>query len=340
MINIDKLNDLVLDKYVVVKKHPTADLYLYNYTQKTQFEKKWNDLTLMCRGLILSNDAEIKARPFVKFFNYQELDSSTIPKESYEVFEKMDGSLGISYWIDEQPFIATRGSFESDQAIIASDWLSSKYASAVKKMDKSITYLFEIIYPDNRIVVDYNGRSELVLIGCVETSSGKELPLVDIGFPLVKKYSSTLSIVDMMNTTEANREGYVLKYKSGLRVKIKLEDYVRIHRLVTQISTYTIWESLLNHEDIEKILVDVPDEFFEWVKIKIAELKLDYKKVLDVSKKEFRVLDSRKATAELFLKCSYPKVMFALLDNKPLEPIIWKIVKPKYDRPFVTNREK
>ena len=92
MIDINKLNELVNQKYVSVQKHPEADLYIYNYTQNAQYEGFWNQITLMCRGLILDGQGNIIARPFPKFFNLEEHQPEEIPKENFEVFEKMDGS--------------------------------------------------------------------------------------------------------------------------------------------------------------------------------------------------------------------------------------------------------
>lgn len=55
------------------KTHPTARLLLYNYTPVCQFSRAWDAVTKMCRGLIVHADTrEIVARPFGKFFNYEE----------------------------------------------------------------------------------------------------------------------------------------------------------------------------------------------------------------------------------------------------------------------------
>ena len=46
-------------------------------------------------------------------------------------------------------------------------------------MNNKITYLFEIIYKANRIVVNYNFEG-LVLIGAYELHSGKELLYIEL----------------------------------------------------------------------------------------------------------------------------------------------------------------
>lgn len=142
--NVGQLPDLslmILGGYIVVRKHPTAELYIYNYTAKTQYERVWNETTMTCRGLIADADGYIVSRPFQKFFNWDELER--LPDEPFEVYEKLDGSLGILYWLDDKPYIATRGSFDSEQAIEANKMLAEIDPSV---FDRNCTYLFEIIY--------------------------------------------------------------------------------------------------------------------------------------------------------------------------------------------------
>ncbi len=110
-IDIGLLQQMIAEKMVNVTKHPSADLWLYNYSQKCQYEKCWNEITLQCRGLILDSDFKIVARPFGKFFNLEEHTPDQIPALPFDVFDKMDGSLAITYWIDDIPHIATRGSY-------------------------------------------------------------------------------------------------------------------------------------------------------------------------------------------------------------------------------------
>ena len=156
MFDINELNKMIDEKLVIVQKHKNTDYFIYNYGPKAQYERIWNDITIQCRGLILDSNYNVIARPFKKFFNLEEHTNDNIPLMPFEVYEKMDGSLGILYWIDDKPYIATRGSFESDQAIYATNILHNKYKYVIPKLDKSKTYLFEIIYPENRIVVNSN----------------------------------------------------------------------------------------------------------------------------------------------------------------------------------------
>lgn len=144
-MNTTLLKEMISKNYVKVNKHPKHDLYIYNYTQNAQFERVWNEITISCRGLILDANEKVIARPFPKFFNLGEMENQMLPDTTFEVFDKMDGSLGILYWINNQPFMASRGSFSSDQSDKANEMLHGKYKTTWSLLDKTKTYLFEII---------------------------------------------------------------------------------------------------------------------------------------------------------------------------------------------------
>lgn len=339
MFSRNQIADHITAGWLRVQKHPTASLYIYNYTAAAQYEGKWDEITLACRGLILNDQLNIIARPFAKFFNLGEREEEVIPNETFEVYEKMDGSLGILYWLNEKPYIATRGSFNSEQALFATDLLHNKYAGAIEHLDKNKTYLFEIIYPENRIVLDYGDRKELVLLAIVDNASGKELPLVEIGFPLVPKYDGLTDIRSLKAMEEDNKEGFVIKFKSDLRIKVKFEEYLRIHRIVTNVSNLNIWAALKAGEDLKELMERVPDEFYNWIKATIADFKNKFEEIEVICTNDFKILESRKETAAYFQTCRYPAVLFKMLDGKNYNDVIWKFLRPVYSRPYFKNEE-
>jgi RNA ligase len=133
---------------------------------------------------------------------------------------------------------------------------------------------------------------------------------------------------------EDNKEGFVVRFESGFRVKVKFEEYVRLHRIVTQVSSYTIWEFLKDQKSMEALLDRVPDEFYKWVKLVCLQLEDQFNKIEKKAKSEFKYFESRKEAAEYFSTCSYPAILFRMLDKRPYEDIIWKMIKPSYERPF------
>jgi T4 RnlA family RNA ligase len=335
-LNLGLLEQLIRDKYVSVQKHPQAELYIYNYTPLTQFDRNWNEITLACRGLILDSEYNIVARPFPKFFNLEEHQSNEIPREPFEIYNKLDGSLGILYWLAGKPKIATRGSFNSEQAQIGTNILERKYQYVYSQLNPEYTYLFEIIYPENRIVIDYGDTNDLILLSIRKTATGEELPLNNIGFPLVERYDGITEIAALKKLKQSNREGFVIRFASGFRVKVKFEEYVRLHRLVTKLSNKTIWELLANNKSLETILDNVPDEWYDWVKKVDRNFKEQYRAIEAECQQVFQVFPLRKEAAEYYQTQKYPGILFAMLDKKDYSQIIWKILKPKYNKPFKT----
>jgi RNA ligase len=135
------LNQYYEDGLLYKQTHPTLPLTIWNYTPEVQYGQLWDEITLQCRGLIVDNEGNVVARPFKKFFNTEE--GKHTPTPEFEVFEKMDGSLGILFYYQKEWVFATRGSFTSDQSKKAYELLE-KYP--IENLDKKNTYLFEIIY--------------------------------------------------------------------------------------------------------------------------------------------------------------------------------------------------
>jgi len=337
---IDALKSLVETKYISVQKHPDAELYIYNYTQKCQYERLWNSTTKMCRGLILDNEYNVIARPFPKFFNLEEHKPEEIPNLPFDVMEKIDGSLGILYNLNNNLYIATRGSFTSEQAVYATKLLNTKYNSSIdmlKIISEELTVLFEIIYPGNRIVCDYGQKEELVMLTTIKKNTGTDCGLYAADIPLVKYYDGINDISALKSLEEENKEGFVIRFSNDFRVKVKFEEYKRLHRIVTQCSNLTIWEHLKDSKPINELIERVPDEFYGWVKHTMDELSKQYNEIESECQLIFSNLDygrSRREYAEYFNEQSYPGILFRMLDEKDYSADIYKLIKPKFNKPF------
>jgi len=93
MITLDRLNRYV-DQGLLSRKDKD-NLSIFCYTPDAQFGKKWDDVTIQARGLIMDNvTGALKALPFKKFFNLNEMPDTTfdnLPNEQPEISEKLDG---------------------------------------------------------------------------------------------------------------------------------------------------------------------------------------------------------------------------------------------------------
>jgi len=329
----------ILNKYrneglLYSQVHPTLPLTIWNYTEKVQYEGLWEEITLSCRGLVTDDRAVVYARPFKKFFNIEE--GKHTPTSEFEVFEKMDGSLGIMFKYNGEVICATRGSFASDQAV----WMS-KFAKEYNYQNiivDGFTYLFEIIYPENRIVVNYGDQERLVLLGIIKTESGEELPYDDIsfeGWDIVNKYDGIRDYSELKSKIDNNAEGFVVRFSNGDRMKIKGEEYLRLHKVMTNLSTTAVWEVLSNGGSMDDLLKDVPDEFYGKVKeyeksliVRFNQLEEEYQNHFD----SIRGLGIRKFFAQSALMFQHPSILFGMLDGKDVSPIIWKIIRPEFKK--------
>lgn len=335
-------------------RHSTEPYTLYNYTPKTQYERRWCDTSKACRGLIVHDDGRIIARPFPKFFNAEEHSpDELLISKSFSVTEKADGSLGILYPVSDGWAIATRGSFTSEQALRATQMLHTRYSEFEPL--PGCTYLFEIIYPGNRIVVDYGEREELLLLAVIDIATGRdcELPSGWAG-PVIRRFDVTCIPSEVLRQAglpgDGSAEGVVLCFdwpESGpqFRVKVKIEEYKRLHRILTMTSSKTIWEALANGDDLSALADRVPDEFHDWLRAEVSKLNTGYDRIANQAHADFANVSGRVGThnrrdfAEEAKKLETCALLFKLLDGNPINEAIWKQLKPEYSRPFRVQSE-
>lgn len=342
-INFDEVMRLQREGYISVREHRTLPLLIFNYTHKAQFDRMWTPETRACRGLITTKDFEIVARPFEKFFNYEEYQGDLPVDGEFEVYEKMDGSLIVVTMYQGALVVATRGSFTSEQALHAQELLNKDYASI--EFLPGRTYLMEVLYPENRIVIDYGTRNELVLLAIVDTVSGQEFELPEKTWQnmnVVKRYDGVKDFSTLTKEPKPNFEGYVVRWKNNFRLKIKFDDYKRLHRIITGANSKTIWEILRDGKNLDDVLGSVPDEFYKWVRAISENLLIEYKKIEDECNEIYRNTRgtiTRKDMAEQFTTTKYADILFLMLDRKDYSKNIWKRLRPKAERPFKDTSE-
>jgi RNA ligase len=340
-MNLKTLNRYYEEGWLIKQIHPTLPLTIWNYSQTTQYEGKWDKITLQCRGLVTwSNQNEVVARPFRKFFNMEE--GKHTPTEEFEVYEKMDGSLIIAFYMWGEWVVASRGSFTSEQALAAKKLLDNMNTFT---LSIGATYLFEYTAPWNRIVVDYGDKENLTLLGAIDTDTGAEAPYESLqyigdqlGCDVVKKYDGIKDYSTLKNMIRNNAEGFVVRFSNGDRMKIKGEEYIRLHKIMTNLSTTSVWEVLSSGGNMEDLLVNVPDEFYDKIKEYVKDLAIRFDNIrkdyiqyyTDIV---FKVgIENRKLFAEEAKRYNHPSILFNLLNEKDINSIIWKIIKPEFKK--------
>lgn len=346
IVDPDLLVEEIQAGYIRVRQHPLyPELSILNYSEKTQFEHHWNDATRICRGLIINTRTdEVIARPFHKIHNFDEAEAPKIEWDQvvYHWSDKVDGSLGIVYRNPDGLLeVATRGSFESEQAKHATDRL--RYAEPAlheffsAEIDFGNTPLVEIIYPENRIVVDYGGVDALIYLGSIQIETGAYFS----GYG--NKGNRTFGEL-MMDLSRPNSEGWVVWSSAYKAVKLKQADYIELHRIVTGLNRKSVWRALSEGFDVYvKMLESLPDELHAWAKEVGSELAHEYgRKVMTIDSLYVDVLvamedegiahDDRKGFA-LTVQKVVPKelqgYMFSLADSKDIQAKVWRSIEPE-----------
>ena len=332
------------ERLVVQRQHPTMTLLILNYTEHCQYERgAWNDTTRACRGIIYDAETtEVVARPFRKFFNHGQSEAPQLDLSAPAIVtDKLDGSLGILYPSSSGYAIATRGSFDGEQALHASALWRDRYVRYEPPV--GWTPLFEIIYPENRIVLDYGALDDLVLLGAVEVGTGRTVgPNAAIlegwrGLRATEFSYGTLAEA-LAAPPRPNAEGLVVHFPmTDERVKLKQEDYLALHRIIMGLNERSVWGHISAGKPLAELLSALPDEFRGWtasVAMRLAGEVDGLAAEVEAAFAAVRAALPNNASRKDFAlgAAGYPPLMraalFSRLDGKDYRPTLWKSVYP------------
>lgn len=231
------------------EKHPTQNLYLFGYYSDQNPPKPtiWDSISVHCRGLILDGEGNVVERPFPKFWTYRQyLSKDTLllsedriiklPRGRFRILEKIDGTMVTLYWIGDKPFLATQRSFTNIKAIEATKLLYAKYSHLFSKLDRQFTYIFEAVYPETKVLIDYGEIRDLYLIGMINKETGELMELPDLGFPkshdYTPEYGHLKNFDDIVALDLSNHEGFVAYFDNGVMMKLKFPWYQKAHKIL------------------------------------------------------------------------------------------------------------
>ena len=265
-----------------IKRKDTRILFKYS-----QIESDFSlDIVKEARGLILEDKTwKVICYPFNKFFNFGEEYADNIDWESAVVETKEDGSLIKIYFYNDEWKIATNGTIDAEDAELQSgpyknfrqlfDAAAEKCHFDFSRLNRYYTYVLELCSEFN-IIICPQSEMRLIHIGTRNNRTFQEVE-ADIGIPHPQRYalSSLEDCIAMAKTFDFTKEGFVVKDKNYNRIKVKSEDYVRVHRLANN-------GSMTEERAIELIRANELDEFFTYfphykeyigrIKAKIAAL--------------------------------------------------------------------
>ena len=334
---LEKLSEEVKNGYVTVHRNPDKKIFNYTYSRLTEQENHWNEITLRTRGLILDSNGRIIFNCPSKFFNFQQNnfanDTYERIKDDFKIYEKLDGS---AIWVvndSEYGFVvSSKSSFTSEHAVWAKEIIEQKFKEKDSIFKEGICYCFELIHPENRIVVDYGEEKTLKLWG-LKTQSGETIELedntIDTSYFETPKFLGTNNDKDIIDNyiKQKNVEGVVLKGIGDDRIKIKSQTYLELHRIKTDCTPNRILELLMSGKRVSDY--DFPDEFLKEVQsyedIYLKKYQQIYNQIESAEKVLHNLSDKEIGLAKIdgFLKSG----IFNLRRNRDISNLIWRKVK-------------
>jgi hypothetical protein len=320
-----------------------------------------NTLASQCRGLILASpdgksfsslavvDGEklnydniipgemiILSCGFFRFFNYGQGNCAEIDWNNFSVQEKLDGTCIFLYadLFKNEWCVATRQRPDADQLLdnkqytfrslfekALLDTTGLSFLDFTSKLDKDITYCFELTSAWNRVVLDYR-ENKITLLAArnIKTLEEIDLSTIDLDVPRVKTYPLTTidEIVEYCNAQNPlEHEGIVLIDKSFNRIKVKNINYVLAHKIKDGIRNDRDFLNLIIQEKDDDVASILPEEFNK----RIVYLKENYKKFHQTMMKTFDELKSipiKKdfAIALMKRKDCWPAPLFCIYDGR------------------------
>lgn len=282
VVDRGELQRLVNLRLVRARKHPTEELWVLNYSERNQERLGITEsvpLAELSRGLIIDREGRIRARPFGQI---QDIEAAgELPPGGFTATDKVDGSLGITYWRGDTPYVATRGTFADRRGTIGyATQTVQEYAETLHadpagfQFDPRNTYLWEIIEPDKPHVVDYPEK-QVVLLAIRDTRTGRDLPLPqqsEVPFPVVTQYPELQrrEQIDEHLQSHPDSEGVVILMDDGKRYRIKTDEWIKRDRMQRDIDIgvwqTTVWKDFFEGSSIEDILYRTPARAREQVR--------------------------------------------------------------------------
>ena len=217
-----------------------------------QMGVSWDYSNEIFRSSIWDTAGNLLSASFKKFVNWEEKpEFHPAPKSlaGCELMEKLDGSTMIVDYVNGQLSMRTRGTFSYETLDNAIDFMEAaeKYPGIerVLEIHRNYSLLFEIVTPNNRIVINYGDAVDIYLIGAIDKDTYKLLPqgLLDIiageiGCKRPATYSFD-SVEDMCAAVTAfeGKEGVCVYYNNGQSIrKVKAAKYLILHRMKSELS--------------------------------------------------------------------------------------------------------
>jgi T4 RnlA family RNA ligase len=244
------------------------DIFFYRFATFSTFKSNEHLGSLEARGIAFLGEKAFPA--FHKFFNWKENPYTEFYIEDDEVLiaqEKIDGSLIHPLVVDDYLLVKSKTSFLSEHAKAGKKLLDGddRKKSLVFDLYKDgFVPLFELIGPENQVVVRYN-RDDLVLLAVRNIYNGEYLPLKEVE-KIAKEYKvefakwTEMPFYRLRNILENEKgiEGFVAFVNKNF-VKFKTKWYLNLHSFISEIREDIIFNAFLD-DKLDDILINIDGE--------------------------------------------------------------------------------
>lgn len=347
----EPLDITIYNEFALFKYKGYIELSELGYNE-ADFFYLYDGLYQECRSITFNiKTMKIALAAMAKFKNYGEDDKKwsikTITDEYnqadlVEITNKMDGSYQQFSWDKDNNCIIGSGSSSLD---IEQSWrlkkgfsmLTDNYCRMIKE-NPEYTFSFEFISVDNPIVVKYNKNQEgMYLFNIRNNNNGLEVQYATLkdfakryNVKYVESYQETLgSILNQLdNYTSDEKEGWVIRFinyskvqknnKSFKRVKIKVNDYVLMHRALSKlVSPNAIIEAYANNK-LDDFKAKVPKAYMEQIDNILNDINMYLKLIKDkenfwYSKLENSVNINNIKDVMIWINTNAPKILVQYL---------------------------
>ena len=257
---------LKAEKEKRISAHRQGDLVGFKYTNETIYAEDWDEVTLNARGIVFNEKTgEVVARPFKKFFDYQEffdgegnhstlyykLPPEWLPNISGHAryMEKVDASLGIVFynWDTGEWRVKTGGSFDSDQARWGQKWFDENINTLFLIQNR--TYLFEIVSNEDVHPIHYDFEG-MVLLGVISNNTGEEYSLetiketatlLKVRMAQVYDFDNFYKAVEWAKKLPKTQEGLVITFDNGFKCKAKSDEWCKLAKMFEGLNKWDVW---------------------------------------------------------------------------------------------------
>lgn len=347
---------LAEELHIVVKDYDNHVVLNYNQI----FSPETDPYVMECRGLILDKEGQVAGRRWNRFFNYGQQPDITgkFVFDGATIYEKVDGSTILVWYnrFDMRWEISTRGTAfaESEQMFYPTfrqAVLEDGFGVTEEQFQEYFRYNFDIDYSfvfeycslKNRIVTVYQ-EPVMYLISVIENHSGEEYHdagVADLAYGMNVHFSQNVqpiarydfdsmeSLLDTAKNLGDLKEGYVAKDVNGLRIKIKADLYLKVHRIKGegQLTPKAI-ASLVAQNEQDEFLAYFPEYRDMFVPIELAAKNLLQDMVHVYNKHKHH--ESQKDFALAVKDYPFSAVMFTLRKTDKDVTEVWDELREQY----------